>query len=93
MTGIEIDTALDGAPEFITEAIGELARTHGEAHPMVLAGRRILASLEAIPEGAVLVTEATLAAAIYRAFPARRNTETGSALTAATILAALRTAR
>ena len=42
-------------------------------------------------DGAMLVTEESLAAAIHRAFPARRNTESGLVLTAAVILAALRT--
>jgi alkylhydroperoxidase/carboxymuconolactone decarboxylase family protein YurZ len=49
-----------------------------------------MASLDAIPDGAVLVTEETLAAAIHRAWPYRRNTATASALSAASILAALR---
>ncbi|MFI5227018.1 MAG: hypothetical protein ACHQ3P_10115 [Candidatus Limnocylindrales bacterium] len=91
MTLIEIETALDGAPEFNAGAVGVLVTTLGEDDPMVLAGRRILASLEAIPKGSVLVTEASLATAIHRAYPARRNTESASALTAATILAALKT--
>lgn len=50
-------------------------------------------TLDAIPGGAVLVTEETLAAAIHRAWPDRRSTATGSALSAASILAALRTRR
>ena len=92
MTAIEIETALDEAPKFIAEAVGVLVMSLGENDPLVLAGRRVLASLEAIPKGSILVTEASLTAAIHRAFPARRNTDSASALTAATILAALRTA-
>jgi hypothetical protein len=75
MTGVEIKAALDGAPEFVAYAV---------------AGRRIMASLDAIPDGAVLVTEETLAAAIHRAWPYRPRTASGLALSAASILAALR---
>ncbi|MBF6605911.1 MAG: hypothetical protein IVW53_10060 [Chloroflexi bacterium] len=90
MTGVEIKAVLDGAPEFVADAVEHLALSLGEAHPTVVAGRRIMASLAAIPDGAVLVTEDTLAAAIHRAWPHRRNTAAGSVLSAATILAALR---
>lgn len=90
MTASEIKAALDGAPEFVAIAVEHLASSLGETHPTVVAGRRIMASLDAIPDGAVLVTEETLAAAILRAWPYRRNTATGSVLSAATILAALR---
>ena len=91
MIGVEIRAALDGAPEFVADAVEHLASCLGETHPIVVAGRRIMASLVAIPDGAVLVTEDTLAAAIDRAFPSGRNTKAGLALSAATILAALRT--
>ena len=90
MTAVEIKAALDGAPEFIAEVVEHLASSLGERHPTVVAGRRILASLDAIPDGAVLVTEETLAAAIHRAWPYRPKTATGLALSAASILAALR---
>ena len=82
--------ALDGAPEFIAYAVEQLGLSLGEAHPRVVAGRRIMASLDAIPDGAVLVTEETLAAALHRAWPSGRSTATGLALSAALILAALR---
>jgi len=90
MPGVEIKAALDGAPEFVADAVEQLALSLGEAHPTVVAGRRIMASLAAIPDGAVLVTEETLAAAIHRAWPFRRNTPSGLGLSAASILAALR---
>jgi hypothetical protein len=90
MAGIEIDAALDGAPEFVANAVEHLASCLGETHPTVAAGRRVMASLDAIPEGAVLVTEETLAAAIHRAWPYRQKTASGLALSAASILAALR---
>jgi hypothetical protein len=90
MRGVEIRAALDGAPEFVAEAVEHLASCLGETHPTVLAGRRIMASLEAIPEGSVLVTEETLATAIHRAWPYRQKTASGLALSAASILAALR---
>ncbi len=90
MTGVEIKAALDGAPEFVAYAVEHLALSLGESHPTVVAGRRISASLEAIPEGAVLVTEETLAAAIHRAWPYRPKTASGLVLSAASILAALR---
>lgn len=91
MSQLEIKAALDGAPEFVSDAVEHLAVCLGEAHPTVVAGRRIMASLDAIPDGAVLVTEESLAAALQRAFPFRRNTATGAGLSAAVILAALRT--
>jgi hypothetical protein len=90
MAGVEIKAVLDGAPEFVAYAVEHLALSLGDAHPTVAAGRRIMASLDAIPDGAVLVTEETLAAAIHRAWPYRRNTGTAAALSAASILAALR---
>ena len=90
MTGVEMKAALDGAPEFVAEAVEHLASCLGETHPTVLAGRRIMASLDAIPEGSVLMTEETLAAAIHRAWPYRQRTTSGLALSAASILAALR---
>ena len=89
MTGVEIRAALDGAPEFVADAVDHLALSLGEAHSTVVAGRRIMASLDAIPSGALLVTEATLAAAIHRAWPSRRNTAKGLGLSAASLLAAL----
>jgi hypothetical protein len=90
MKGVEIKAALDGAPEFVADAVEHLALSIGETHPTVVAGRRIMASLDAIPDGAVLVTEETLAAALHRAWPYRRNTATATGLSAALILAALR---
>ncbi len=83
--------ALDGAPEFLADAVEHLASCLGEDHPMVTAGRGLMASLAAVPAGSVLVTEETLAAAMQRAWPVRRNTETGLRLSAALLLAALRT--
>lgn len=90
MTGVEIKAALAGAPEFVADAVEHLALCLGETHPTVVVGRRIMASLDAIPDGAVLVTEETLAAAIHRAWPYRPRTASGLALSAASILAALR---
>ena len=90
MTGVDIEAALDGAPEFVAYAVEHLASSLGETHPTVVAGRRIMASLDAIPDGAVLVTEETLAAAIHRVWPYRPRTASGLALSAASILAALR---
>lgn len=90
MSGVEIEAALDGAPEFVATAVEHLSSCLGETHPTVLAGRRIMASLDAIPEGAVLVTEEKLAGAIHRAWPYRQKTASGLALSAASILAALR---
>ena len=90
MTGVEIKAALDGVPEFVADAVGRLALSLGETHPTVVAGRRIMASLDAIPDRAVLVTEETPAAALHRAWPHRRNAATGLGLSAALILAALR---
>ena len=91
MSQLEIRAALDGAPGFVADAVAHLTVCLGQDHPTVVAGRRIVASLDAIPDGAVLVTEETLAAALQRAFPSRRNTATGAGLSAAVILAALRT--
>ncbi len=91
MKGVEIKAVLDGEPEFVADAVEHLSGCLGAAHPTVVAGRRIMASLDAIPDGAVLVTEQSLAAALQRAFPLRRNTATGLGLSAAVILAALRT--
>lgn len=89
----DLDAALVEASDFVTEAIEHLEATLGEDHPTVEAGRRVLAGLAEIPDGAMLVTEESLAAAIHRAFPARRNTGVNATLTAATILAAIRSAR
>ena len=69
MTGVDVKAALDGAPEFVAYAVEHLASSLGETHPTVVAGRRIMASLDAIPDGAVLVAEEMLAAAIHRAWP------------------------
>jgi hypothetical protein len=91
MAGVDIKAALDGAPEFVAYAVEQLASSLGETHPTVVDGRRIMASLDAIPDDAVLVTEETLAAAIHRAWPYRPRTATGLTLSAASILAALRT--
>jgi len=74
MSQLEIRAALDGAPGFVADAVAHLTVCLGQDHPTVVAGRRIVASLDAIPDGAVLVTEETLAAALQRAFPFRRNT-------------------
>ena len=91
MTKVEIKAVLDEVPAFVADAVEHLAGCLGAGHPTVVAGRRAMASLDAIPDGAVLVTEETLAAALQRAFPFRRNTATGAGLSAAVILAALRT--
>jgi lysozyme family protein len=90
MTGVEIKAALDGAPEFVAYAVEQLALSLGETHPKVVLGRRVMAALDAIPADAALVTEETLAAAIHRAWPYRPRTASGLALSAASILAALR---
>lgn len=90
MRAVEIKAALDGAPEFVAEAVEHLASCLGETHPTVLHGRRTMASLDAIPDNAVLVTEETLAAAIHRAWPYRPRTASGLTLSAASILAAVR---
>ena len=90
---IEFGRALDGAPGFIAEAVAELAKTRGEDDELVRTGGRILASLEAIPDDALVTTEADLAAAIHKAYPDRRNTASAATLTAAVIIAALKTTR
>ena len=90
MAGVEFKSVLDGALEFVADAVEQLASSLGQSHPTVAEGRRIMASLAAIPQDAVLVTEETLAAAIHRAWPTRRNSSTGLVLSAASILAALR---
>lgn len=90
MTEIEIKAVLDGAHEFIASVVEKLASSLGETHPTVAQGRRIMASLATIPEGAVLVTEESLAAAIHRAWPYRPRTPNALALSAASIIAALR---
>jgi hypothetical protein len=90
MTGVDIQAALDGAPEFVADAVERLTVSLGETHPTVLLGRRVMASLVALPQDAVLVTEESLAAAMHRAWPFRRNTPTNLGLSAALILAALR---
>jgi hypothetical protein len=93
MAGVEIKAALVEAPEFVAEAVEHLRSCLGEEHPTVLAGRRVMASLAAIPDDAVLVTETTLAAAIHRAWPYRQKTQSNLALSAASIIAALRAER
>ena len=90
MAAVEVKAALDGAPEFVADAVEHLASCLGETHPTVLLGRRTMASLDAIPDNAVLVTEETLAAAIHRAWPYRPRTASGLTLSAASILAAVR---
>ncbi len=90
MAEVEIKAALDGAPEFVADAVERLAVSLGDAHPTVMLGRQAQASLAANPGEAVLVTEESLAAALHRAWPSGRNRPAGLALTAATILAALR---
>jgi hypothetical protein len=90
MAAVDANVALDGVQEFVADAVERLALSLGGTHPTVVAGRRIMASLDAIPDDAVLVTEETLGAAIRRAWPSRRNTPAGSLLSAASILAALR---
>lgn len=90
MAAVDIEKALDGAAEFVAYAVEHLAAELGETHPKVVMGRRVQAALDAIPDGAVVVTEDALAIAIHRAWPFRRNTGTASALSAASLLAALR---
>jgi hypothetical protein len=90
MSEVELKQALSGVPEFVAFAVEQLRSSLGEAHPQVAAGRAAMASLEAIPNGAMLVTEETLAAAMHRVWPLRRNTQAGLAVSAAAILAALR---
>jgi hypothetical protein len=91
MAGVQVTTALDEAPAFVAAAVEHLAACLGETHPTVVAGRRFMASLAAIPDGAVLVTEEALAVAIHRVWPFRRSTATVERLSAASLLAALRT--
>jgi hypothetical protein len=93
MASVDFQVALDGVPEFITAAVEQLSSSLGEADPLVESGRRAIAALGAIPADAVLVTEATVAAAMQRAWPLRRNTPTGMALSAALLIAALREER
>ncbi len=69
MSQLEIRAALDGAPEFVADAVAHLAVCLGQDHPTVVAGRRIMASLDAFPDGAVLVTEESLAAALQQRLP------------------------
>lgn len=90
MAQVDVEAALGGALEFVAEAVEQLAPYLGDAHPTVAAGRRVMASLAAIPEGAVLVTEDSLAAALRRAWPIRRQTPSATGLSAAVLLAALR---
>jgi len=90
MTGVEIKAALDGAPELVADAVAHLALSLGATHPTVVAGRPIMVSLDAIPEGAVLVTEEALTAAIHRAWPYCPRTASGLGLSAALILPAIR---
>jgi hypothetical protein len=84
-------TVLDGAPDFVDDAVEHLAACLGDSHRLVLTGRRVTASLTAIPAGSMLVTEESLAEAIRRAWPYRQKTPSGLALSAASIMAALRT--
>ena len=49
MSGVEIKTALDGAPEFNADAVAHLALSPGETHPSVVTGRRIMGALRAEP--------------------------------------------
>ena len=93
MAVVDIQVALDGVPEFVTAAVEQLSASLGEADPMIESGRRAIAALGAIPADAVLVTEETLAAAMHRAWPLRRNTPTGLGLSAALLIAALREER
>jgi hypothetical protein len=90
MTRSEGEPRLDGVPAFVRTAVDHLSACLGDEHPVVAEGRRVMASLEAVPKDAVLVTEESLAVALQRAWPSSRNTPTGSALSAALILAALR---
>lgn len=87
---MEVRSVLDGVAEFIADAVDHLALSLGKEHPTVVEGRRILASLRTVPDGAVVITEETLAAALQRAWPYRRNTPAGMGLSAALIIAALR---
>jgi len=77
-------------PEFVADAVAHLAFSPGETHPPVVAGRRIMVSRDAIHDGAALVTEEALAAAIHRAWPCCPRTASGLGLSAALILAAIR---
>jgi hypothetical protein len=89
----DVRTASGGAQEFVDRAVEHLAACLGETHPPVGEGRRVGHSLAAIPADALLVTQESLAAAMQRAFPHRQRTASGVTLSAATILAALRTDR
>jgi len=93
MAEIEVRAALEGVPEFVAEAIGHLVACLGEDHPSVADGRRARAALDALPRGTFMVTEESLATAIHRVWPYRRNTQSSMTLSAAAILAALKTAR
>ena len=91
MSNVDIRVVLGGTPEFVASAVEQLASTLGISDPMVVAGRRVMAALDAIPDDAVLVTEETLAVALHRVWPYRRNTGRTLELSAAAIIAALRT--
>jgi hypothetical protein len=93
MSGVDIKADLEGAPEFVAWALEQLAPGLGESDPMIETGRRVKAALNAIPDGAVLVTEERLARAVHRAWPLRRNTDATNAANAALLIAALRTER
>ncbi|MGH3076108.1 MAG: hypothetical protein ACRDQC_14315 [Gaiellales bacterium] len=74
-------------------ALERLAPSLGESEPMIVQGRRVKATLDALPADAIVVTEPALAAAIHRAWPVRRNTDATNSASAALLIAALRTER
>lgn len=90
MTGPEVRETLDAASAFIADALEDLATRKGSDDPSVIAGRRVRLSLTRLSEEAVLVTEESLATAIGRVWPYRRNSGSQLSLSAAAILAALR---
>ena len=90
MTDLDLRSLLSDAHEFVDSATELLASNLGDTHPAVIEGRRIRSMLDALPGGAVLVTEETLAKAIHRAWPYRRTSASNLGLSAATLLAALR---
>ena len=93
MEQVDVRAMLAETCEFVAEATRRLEASLGRDDPLVERGHRALAALEALPEGGVVVTERSLAVAMLRVWPYRRATASSMTLSAAAILAALRTAR
>jgi hypothetical protein len=91
MAAVDARDAIDGVQAFVAFAAAHLATCLGAEDPSVAEGQRALEKLGAIRPDAVLVTPESLAEAMRRAYPVRRSTPEMMALTAASIIAALRT--